>query len=193
MISAPPAPQLTIPTHPGGGRGNVVVIVLAVLSIIVCVAVFLGMRYWPFEQKEVIEDLAESSDSQVQVRTFRKTYFPYPGCVVEGLVFVHGTHSAKPLITIERLTVQGTYSGLLSRTVRRMGVEGMRIVIPPFGTAEPFYTTPTTISIAEIDVTDLWQRATLGVVSISDFERSVRRSHASLISCSSSCMAIPRS
>ena len=40
------------------------VIVLAVLAVAVCLAVVLGIRYWPFEQKAVIEDLEESSDSQ---------------------------------------------------------------------------------------------------------------------------------
>jgi hypothetical protein len=151
MISAPPAPQLTIPARPQGGQlGKVVVIVLVVLAVAVCVAVFLGIRYWPFQQKAVIQALAEAGDSQVQVRSFRKTYLPYPGCTMEGLVFIHGTNSAKPLITIEKLTIQGTYSGMLARRVSRMVAEGMRIVIPPFGTAEPFHTTPSTISIDEI-------------------------------------------
>src|SRR5450755_1377447 len=151
MISTPTAPLLTVPARRQGGRpGRAAVIVLVVLAAAVCLAVFFGIRYWPFEQKAVIQDLAEASDSQVQVRTFRNTYFPYPGCTIEGIVFVHGSNSAKPLITIEKLTIQGTYSGMLERRVSRMVAEGMRIVIPPFGTAEPFHTTPTTISIDEI-------------------------------------------
>ncbi len=150
MISAPPAPRLTIPARPRKRVGRAVVIVLVVLAVAVCLAVVLGIRYWPFEQKAVIENLAESSDSQVQVRSFRKTYFPHPGCTMEGLVFIHGSHTAQPLITIEKLTIQATYAGLLERHVRRMVAEGMRIVIPPLGEAETFHTSPTTIFVDEI-------------------------------------------
>lgn len=72
-----------MPARRRGGRwGRAAIIALAVLLAAVCVAVWLGIRYWPFEQKAVIENLAESSDSQVQVRSFRKTYFPYPGCTM---------------------------------------------------------------------------------------------------------------
>jgi hypothetical protein len=33
--------------------------------------------------------LQESSDSTVTVRSFHRTYFPSPGCVLEGVEFHH--------------------------------------------------------------------------------------------------------
>jgi hypothetical protein len=69
---------------------------------------------------------------------------------LEGVVFVHGTGTTKPLITIEKLTIQGAYFGILAQHITRMTAEGMRVTIAPFGTGEPFHTTRSAITIGEI-------------------------------------------
>ncbi len=111
--------------------------------------VFLWIRFWPFEQTAVLEDLQQASDSSVRIRTFRKSYFPYPGCTLEGVVFVHGT-VAQPLITIEKLTIRGGYLGIFARRVSRITAEGLRVFIPPFGSGQSFHTVRSTITIGEI-------------------------------------------
>jgi hypothetical protein len=128
---------------------------IAILAAIVAVAALgafalLLSREWPFAQAPVLQNLQEASDSQVQFRTFRETFFPSPGCVLEGLVFHHEPGEAKPLITIRKLTIQGSYVGLLSRRVSRIIAEGMLVSIPPFDTHSKFHTTPSKITIAEI-------------------------------------------
>ena len=128
---------------------------LAILAVIVaaaalCAFALLLSRKWPFAQAAVLQNLQEASDSQVQFRTFRETFFPSPGCIVEGLVFHHEPGEAKPLITIRKLTIQGSYVGLLSRRVSRIIAEGMLVSIPPFDTHSKFHTTPSKITIAEI-------------------------------------------
>jgi hypothetical protein len=50
------------------------------------------MELWPFEQKPVVQELQEAGDSTVRVRAFHRTYFPSPGCVIEGLEFYHGAN-----------------------------------------------------------------------------------------------------
>jgi len=115
----------------------------------VAAAVFVMHRYWPFEPTPVIEDLQEASDSRVTVRAFHRTYFPEPGCVLEGVVFTHGS-VAQPLITIERLTIRSSYLRVLSRHVNTIEAEGMRVFIPAPGTGQPLHTQPSTITVGEI-------------------------------------------
>jgi hypothetical protein len=128
---------------------------LAILAVIVaaaalCAFALLLSRKWPFAQAAVLQNLQEASDSQVQFRTFHETFFPSPGCILEGLVFHHEPGETKPLITIRKLTIQGSYVGLLSRRVSRIIAEGMLVSIPPFDTHSKFHTTPSKITIAEI-------------------------------------------
>ena len=47
-----------------------------------------------------MQNLDEASDSKLRLRTFYRTYFPFPGCVLEGLEFNHGSNTSKPLITV---------------------------------------------------------------------------------------------
>jgi hypothetical protein len=129
------------------GRIGLLLLIPAVAAF--GVAISLAIKYWPFEEKPVIEDLQEVSDSQVRVQAFRRTYFPHPGCVLDGVVFVHGTN-AKPLIRIDRLTIQGTYLGIFAHRVSLIDAERMQISIPAFGTAESFHAQRSTIEIGEI-------------------------------------------
>ena len=76
--------------------------------------------------------------------------FPSPGCVLEGLIFRHNPSAAKPLITIDKLTIQGSYLGLLAQRVSRIAAEGLVVTVPPFGTGKALHTTQSKITVAEI-------------------------------------------
>jgi hypothetical protein len=115
-----------------------------------CVVLLLWVELWPFQQKPVVQNLEEASNSKLRLRAFHRTYFPFPGCVLEGLQFDHGSNSSRPLITIERLIIRGSYLGILSRRLTRITAENMHIFIPPFGSGEPFHTTPSKITVGEI-------------------------------------------
>ena len=136
--------ELTRPT-----RQHKTVLGLAVAAAL-CVVLVLWVEVWPFQQKPVVQNLEEASDSKLQLRAFHRTYFPFPGCVLEGLQFNHGSNTGKPLITIERLIIQGSYLTVFSRRLTRMTAENMHIFIPPFGSGETFHTTPSKITIDEI-------------------------------------------
>ena len=124
---------------------------VAILAIaVLCVVTVVLHRYWPFGETAVLHTLHEASDSQVRARTFHETYFPSPGCVLEGVVFEHGPTDAKPLITIEKLTIQGSYATLLANHLTRITADGLRILIPAFGTGIAFHTTQSRITIGEI-------------------------------------------
>ncbi len=147
-------PSLNRAEPPATTRKAKIVLVVTVAVALVGTLAFLGQRYWPFEQKPVIDDLEEASDSHVQIRAFRRTYFP-PGCVLDGVAFIHGSHSVEPLIVIERLTISSTYLGVLQNRVNRITAEGMHVLIPPFGTAPPFHAKRSTIAIRELYTRDM--------------------------------------
>jgi hypothetical protein len=119
-------------------------------ALLVSAAAILWIRFWPFEENSVIQDLQEGSDSRVQVQAFHVMYFPQPGCTLNGIVFVHANDAAHPLITIDKLTIQGSYLTMLARHVSRITAEGLHILIPPFGSGQAFHTRRSTISIGEI-------------------------------------------
>jgi hypothetical protein len=133
-------------TKPGQRSRNKLVLILLVGSA-VFFAITLILCRRAFGPTAVLQDLQKASDSQLTVRTFHQIYFPHPGCVLEGVIFRHGRAQAKPLITIEKLTIRGSYLGILSMRVDQVTADGMRVFIPPFGTGEAFQTTPSKVTI----------------------------------------------
>jgi len=144
--------QISTPSGPRArarfGRTGLLLLISAVA--VVGVALSLAIHYWPFKEKQILEDFEEVSDSQVRVQAFRRIYFPHPGCVLDGVVFVHGTNAAKPLIKIDRLAIQSTYLDILRHRVSLIDAEPMIISIPPFGTGQSFHAQRSTIAVGEI-------------------------------------------
>lgn len=126
------------------------VIIAGVLCAILGAVAFGMIHWWPFTQSAVIEDLREAADSDVTVRSFRQVYFPSPGCVLEGVIFHRGEAKSSPLITIERVTVQGSYLGIFLSRVSRITAEGLLVSVPPFGTGKPLHTQRSKITIDEL-------------------------------------------
>src|SRR5712671_3631132 len=122
----------------GFSRKTIFIIVLASAVLLAIGLVMSGL--WPFSQGPVIQDFREASDSQLQIRSFHRTYFPFPGCVLREVVFNHDPAASAPLITVEKITIRGTYLGLLSKRVSRITAEGLHITIPAFGTSTAFHT-----------------------------------------------------
>jgi AsmA-like C-terminal region len=110
---------------------------LLLAPVIVLVLVGIGITVlaasWPFTRQSVIDALQESSARTVTIDRFYQTYFP-PGCVAEGISFLHRKHKDKPgLITVQKLTIQGSYSGLIGSPKRltKVRVLGMHVTVPP--------------------------------------------------------------
>jgi hypothetical protein len=125
-------------------------IVAGVVGVVLGVGILLWGRLSPFARGPVLQDMAEASDSVVTIRSFHATHFPFPGCVIEGLVFRHGSDKNPPLITIDRVIVRGSYLGMLTHHVPRITAVGMRITVAPFGSNEPIHTHPSKVVVDEI-------------------------------------------
>jgi hypothetical protein len=88
---------------------------------------------WPFTQEAITKALEEASGRPVQIRAFSNSYFP-PGCTAEGIRFLRHKHpEATPIITVEKLTIQGNVAGLFSspRRLSAVRVVGMHMIVPP--------------------------------------------------------------
>lgn len=134
------------------GKAVVILILVAVGVVVVCLAWLLASRFWPFSEKAILEDLAEASDNTVTARASHRTYFPVPGCVLEDVQFDHGPNTWT-LITIDKLTIEGSYLGILTQHVPRVTVEGGHVYVPPFGTSVPFKTQHSRVVVEEIVAT----------------------------------------
>jgi len=89
--------------------------------------------HWPFTQDAITKALEEASGRPVRIRTFSVSYFP-PGCTAEGIHFLRHKHpEAAPIITVEKLTIQGSFIGLFSSPKRLSAVRvvGMHMIVPP--------------------------------------------------------------
>ncbi|HEY1524950.1 MAG TPA: AsmA-like C-terminal region-containing protein [Candidatus Angelobacter sp.] len=111
------------------------------LGIAVCagiIVVLLAVN-WPYTREGMIKRLERASSARVEMRGFRSTYFPFPGCVAEDVVFQSirsgAARPADPIISIRKLTIESTFLGLFSKPgrVRSIVAEGLRIHIPPGG------------------------------------------------------------
>jgi hypothetical protein len=133
----------------GAKLRKALIIFVVVTAAVLAVAAVLSVKYWPFSEKAVQEDLAETSDSSVTIRGYHPTYFPRPGCILEGIEFRHGANQFR-FITIDKLIIEGSYSGIFTRHVPRITAAGARIFIPPFGTNTKFRSQHSALVVDEL-------------------------------------------
>ena len=123
--------------------------IILLVSILLVAGIVAGHKFWPFSEQSVIEDLAEASDSTVTIRSYHPTYFPVPGCVLEGIEFQHGKNHFR-LITIERMRIEGSYAGILTRHVPRITADQVKVFIPPFGSHAVFHSQHPNLVVDEL-------------------------------------------
>jgi hypothetical protein len=101
------------------------------------VALFVLAVHWPFTKQAVIKSLQEASSSTVEIANFHGTYFPFPGCIAEGVTFRRTSdQNAPPLITVGKLTIQSSFLGLVRQRVIQVRAEGLHIIISDSGTTQ---------------------------------------------------------
>ncbi|HEY2015405.1 MAG TPA: AsmA-like C-terminal region-containing protein [Bryobacteraceae bacterium] len=108
--------------------------------VAVCVVALVGIGVallafnWPFTKEAMTRALEQATSRPVQIGQFRQSYFP-PGCEAENVrVLEHGAGGV-PLITIDKLLVQGSLIGMFTSPKRLAQVKlvGMHMQIPPKG------------------------------------------------------------
>src|SRR5579864_5969932 len=129
------------------------IIVMLAGAALLFLVMFLASQQWPFSEESIVKRLSGASDSTVSVRSFRRSYFPFPGCILEGILFRRGAHN-RTFITIEHLSVQGNYFQLLRRNVPRIVASGAHVFIAPIGEGEPFHTEDSNTVVEKLAIYD---------------------------------------
>ena len=85
--------------------------ILLGVSILAIVFLAIMAAKWPFTREAMTKRLERASSAQVEMRGFHSTYFPFPGCVAEDVVFrqkssAAGQNLPEPIITIRKLTIE---------------------------------------------------------------------------------------
>ena len=128
--------QLDLPTGRNRLRNWLLLSAVALLAILVTGLVLL-MQNWPFTRAQVEKDLGDATFSTVTIGGFQQTYFPRPGCIATGVTFRRNQDRRDPpLITVQKLTIEGSFLGLLTRNVSAIRADGTHVVIPPFDSGE---------------------------------------------------------
>ena len=132
--------QVIAPTESKNRNRLIIRVSLVLAGLILAVIGVLVVR-WPFRLAAVVKQLQEEGLGKVEVGAFRETYFPRPGCVLQKVRFQHNPKpGAPPLITIETVRIEGSFSGLFARHVKRIRAQGMHILVPPKSAEEHFQT-----------------------------------------------------
>lgn len=105
------------------------------LASLIIAGIVLLATHWPFSREAMTRAIQEATSRPVQIGAFRQSYFP-PGCLAENIRVLHnGNPGGPPLITVEKLLVQGSLTGMFSSPKRlaQVKVVGLHIAIPPDG------------------------------------------------------------
>ena len=122
-------------------KSNLIIRVSLVFAGLVLAAIVVLVVRWPFRLAAVVKQLQEEGLGKVEVGGFHQTYFPRPGCVLQKVRFQHNPKpGTPPLITIETVRIEGSFSGLFAEHVKRIRAEGMHIIVPPKSADEHFQT-----------------------------------------------------
>lgn len=134
------------------------VVFLLLLSI---AGILLAVR-WPFTRSRVLESIRESWTGTVQADSVRSTYFPRPGCIINGLVLTIPRQAGEPIrVVMSEARIQARYSDLILRPghLARLVVEGLRLEFPVNDSEASSEnrnagSRPPTVSFAEIETKD---------------------------------------
>lgn len=130
-----PIPAKAMPRKPHPARGKWLLVTVLTLLGVLGAAILGLLIYWPFTPQKVAQNLDEATGSKVQIATFQKIFFPFPGCVAGGLTFRRGSDPKQPpVMTIERLHIRSSFFGLFGKHIAKIVADGVHIVMPPLGT-----------------------------------------------------------
>src|SRR5260370_15462332 len=137
----------------GSGTNGVrrwILVSAAIATLGIAVGAILLALNWPFTEAAVTKTLQDRFTRQVTVRKFRSTYWP-PGCVAEGVEFLHRKRKdLPPLISVEKLVLRTGYTGLfrITKVIDNVQLVGLHIKVPPKNPNATQQTFPLTHSVS---------------------------------------------
>ena len=110
----------------------------AVLVAVIVAGATIVAAHWPFTRENLRKALEEASGRPVEIGRFSSSYFP-PGCTAEDVRFLRHKHpKLSPIITVEKLAIQGSFTGLFRSPTRLAAVRvvGMHLIVASKGPDE---------------------------------------------------------
>lgn len=127
---------------------------IALATFLIAGALFLA-AWWPFTEATVIQQLEQVTASTVEFGSFRRTYFPHVGCIAEKVTFRRVADPANPTVmTVERVTIQASPAGLLTKHLSLIRMEGAHAVFAPLGTGPNWRPTSSKVVVDELDANE---------------------------------------
>lgn len=133
MATLSPAAQTATPA---GHRRRLWLLIGVIGVLIAAGAVWFISAHWPFSYGNIKAMLEDDLASHVEIASYHRTYFPYPGFVARGLTLRRKTAlHLPPLGHAETMRAQARWSDLLMlhKRVREVEITGLHIVVPPLG------------------------------------------------------------
>jgi hypothetical protein len=91
-------------------------------------------HHWPYTEAQLLPGLQDAFKSTVEVRQFRRFYFPHPGCEMEMVRLSSPSTIAghAPLATAQKIRITGRYSDLIFRSyhLAEIEVDGLHVRVP---------------------------------------------------------------
>jgi len=118
-------------------RRNLLTLIIILLGMPFLLAAILIIYFWrssPLNREWVVETLEKRYQCQVELKSFRASFFPVVTLSGEGLVLKHQERPGlPPLATIRKFSATGNWLGLLRhpRHFGKVRLESMVIVVPP--------------------------------------------------------------
>ena len=117
----------------GGHRTrNRLLLSAGALAAILVAGSMVAILNWPFTRAQIEKDLADATASTVVIDSFQPTYFPRPGCIATYVTLRRNKdRGIPPLLTVQKLTIQGSFLGLLTKHISVIRADGAHVTIPP--------------------------------------------------------------
>jgi hypothetical protein len=87
---------------------------------------------WPFVRDSLTRSLERATKSRVTIGELDLTFFPFPGCTADEVLFVRGEGTDQRLARARRLTFEASWISLLlfRKNLKRLRAEGLQLRLP---------------------------------------------------------------
>lgn len=114
---------------PAAPRHRKAIVIAIIVVVCMVVGLIVAWMKWPFTQDNITQSLAQQAGSTVKIGHFREVFFPHPGCVADNIVFHRSVGSGPTFLVIHKLTVIGSYHGLLADHLSTVRMDGLHMII----------------------------------------------------------------